>query len=114
MVRAAGILQFILDEREAHQIVERLVRPLASGSVVALPIVTADSAPDEVIRGVAAYNANGIPCKARDRAEVEALLTGLDLLDPGVVLVNHWHPDDAASAVDDAHVHMYGGIAVKP
>jgi hypothetical protein len=85
-----------------------------SGSVLALSTVTADSVPEEVTRGVAAYNARGISEKARDRAEVARLFGGLDLIDPGVTLVTHWRPDEAARAVDDTHVHMYGGIAVKP
>jgi hypothetical protein len=76
--------------------------------------VTADSAPAEVTAGIAAYAANGIPEKARDQAEVEALFAGLDLVDPGVVLVNHWHPDAGPPQVSDAHVHMYGGVGIKP
>jgi hypothetical protein len=51
--------------------------------------------------------------KARRRAEVEALFADLDLVDPGVVLVNQWHPDEQALATPDEHVHIYGGIAVK-
>jgi O-methyltransferase involved in polyketide biosynthesis len=108
-----AILQFIVDDQEATRIIRRLVEALAPGSVLALSTVTADSAPDEVNGGVAAYNAGGIPTRARDLAEVERFFDGLDLIDPGVTLVNHWHPDTAASALDDAHVHMYGGVAVK-
>ncbi|MCW2919359.1 MAG: hypothetical protein JWN52_7427 [Actinomycetia bacterium] len=109
-----AVLQFITDEQAAHDIVDRLVRQLPPGSVLALSTVTAESAPEEVNGGVAAYNARGIPTKARSKAEVELFFEGLDLVDPGVVLVNHWHPDDAALAADDAHVHMYGGVAFKP
>lgn len=109
-----AILQFVTDEQEAHRIVDSLLRPLPSGSVLALSTVTADSAPEEVNKGVAAYLARGIPERARNKAEVESFFDGLELLDPGVTLVSHWHPDDAARAIEDAHVHMYGGVAVKP
>jgi O-methyltransferase involved in polyketide biosynthesis len=109
-----AILQFVVDEREAHRIIDRLMAPLPPGSVLALSTVTADSAHDEVTRGVAAYVARGIDEKARDRAEVEALFRGLELIEPGVTLVNHWRPDAAARAVPDEHVHMYGGVARKP
>ncbi|MGI8332130.1 SAM-dependent methyltransferase [Actinomadura scrupuli] len=108
-----AILQFIPDEDEAHAVVDRLVRPLPPGSFLALSTVTADSAPEEVNGGVAAYNARGIPTKARSRAEVECFFAGLNLIDPGVVLVNHWHPDDLAAKAEDRHVHMYGGVAFK-
>jgi hypothetical protein len=108
-----AILQFITDEQEAHDIVDRLVRLLPPGSFLALSTVTAESAPEEVNGGVVAYNARGIPTKARSRAEVERFFAGLDLVDPGVVLVNHWQPDDLAAMVKDVHVHMYGGVAFK-
>jgi hypothetical protein len=107
-----AIMQFVVDDDEAKQIVDRLVEPLPAGSVLALSTVTGDSAPEEVAGGVAAYNGRGIPCRSRDKAAVESLFAGLTLLDPGVTLVNHWKPDGSPMA-EDAHVHMYGGVAVK-
>jgi hypothetical protein len=112
-VSLIAILQFVVDEAEAHRIIDALITPLSPGSVLALSTVTADSAPEEVTKGVAAYVARGIDAKARDRAEVEGLFAGLELIDPGVVLVNRWRPDDAARAFPDEHTHMYGGIARK-
>jgi S-adenosyl methyltransferase len=109
-----AVLQFIVDDAEAMQIIDGLMAMLPPGSALALSTVTADSAPEEVTAGVAAYNANGIPTRARSKAEVEALFRGLDLVEPGVALVNHWWPDDLTPVVDDAQVHMYGGVAVKP
>lgn len=108
-----AILQFITDDKDVYRIVGELLAALPSGSALALSTVTAESAPEEVTSGVAAYNANGIPTRARSKAEVEALFGGLDLVTPGVVLVNHWLPDDETPAAIDAHVHMYGGIAIK-
>jgi S-adenosyl methyltransferase len=108
-----AILQFITDDGEAQRIIDQLMAALPAGSVLALSTVTADSAPGEVAGGVAAYNASGIPTVARDKAEVESFFRGLDLVEPGVTLVNHWWPDEQTPDVADAHVHMYGGIAVK-
>jgi hypothetical protein len=93
--------------------IDGLMATLPPGSALALSTVTADSAPEEVTAGIAGYNANGIPTKARSKAEVETLFRGFDLVEPGVALVNHWWPDDLTPVVDDAHVHMYGGVAVK-
>jgi SAM-dependent methyltransferase len=108
-----AILQFVVDDARAQAIIERLMAPLAPGSMLALSIVTADSAPGEVGRGVAAYVARGLEEKARDRAGVTALFGGRELLDPGVVLVHRWHPAPGDPALPDEHVHMYGGVAVK-
>ncbi|RKT86489.1 S-adenosyl methyltransferase [Saccharopolyspora antimicrobica] len=109
-----AIVHFIPDDDEAIELVRRMVEPLPSGSALALSMTTEISAPDEVRRGVAAYNANGIPLKSRTKAEVERFFDGMDVLDPGVVLVNHWHPDAEAQKAADEHVHMYGAVAVKP
>ena len=112
-VSLIAILQFVTDDEEAQRIIDQLVAVLPPGSALALSTVTADSAPEEVTEGVAAYNDNGIPTVARDKARMEAFFHGVDLVEPGVTLVNHWWPDDQAPVVPDAHVHMYGGIGVK-
>jgi hypothetical protein len=112
-VSLIAVLQFITDEQEARGIIEQLMRPLPAGSTLAISVVTTDAAPSQAPGAVATYNARGMAQKARDKAETEALFAGLDLLDPGVVLVSQWRPDEAARAVDDGHVHMYGGVAVK-
>ncbi|WP_242614627.1 SAM-dependent methyltransferase [Actinomadura roseirufa] len=109
-----AIVHFMPDDAVVQDIIDRLMEPLAPGSMLALSACTADSAPEEVTAGVAAYNANGIPLVARDKAGMERFFDGLELLEPGVVLVNHWYPDEAAAEVDDAHVHMYGAVARKP
>ncbi|KEZ37115.1 hypothetical protein UK99_21265 [Frankia casuarinae] len=113
-VSLIAIVQFITDDAIVQDIIDRLMRPLPAGSILALSTATADSAPEEARAGEAAYNANGIPLIARDKSTVERFFDGLELLDPGVVLVHHWHPDEEAAALDDARVYMYGGIARKP
>jgi O-methyltransferase involved in polyketide biosynthesis len=111
-----AILQFVTDEEVARAIIQKLMAPLASGSLLALSTVTADSNPQEAAAAQAAYAARGITAKARSRAEVATLLTfaGLEVLDPGVQLVHRWHPDDESAAVPDEHVQMYGAVARKP
>jgi S-adenosyl methyltransferase len=113
-VSLIAILQFVVYEDEAHRIIDQLMRPLAAGSTLALSVVTTDSAPVQGPGAVATYKARGIDQKARNKAEAEALFAGLELVDPGVVLVHRWRPDEAARATADSDVHMYGGVAVKP
>lgn len=109
-----AILQFVVDDAEVHRILDRLLAPLPSGSVLALSTVTADTNPQEVVRGMAVYRARGIPERIRDLAEVRALFRGLELIEPRVTLVSHWRPAGTARTVPDEHVHMYGGAARKP
>ncbi|WP_218976610.1 MULTISPECIES: SAM-dependent methyltransferase [Kitasatospora] len=116
VVSLFAILQFVTDEDAARAVIRELMAPLASGSLLALSTVTADSNPTEVTEGLAVYAARGIPARARTRAEVAALLTsaGLELLDPGVQLVHRWQPDEESAALPDEHVQMHGALARKP
>jgi SAM-dependent methyltransferase len=109
-----AIMHYIEDEQEAADIIARLVRPLAPGSILAISTTTHESNPEEVRAGMAAYRAQGIPAKERTKAEVEALFAGLDLLEPGVTLINHWHPAPGKPVEDDRNVQMYGGAARLP
>ena len=108
-----AVMHYIEDEQEAADIINRLMRPLASGSVLALSTTTHESNPEEVRAGMAAYRARGIPAKERTKAEVEAFFAGLDMLEPGVTLINHWHPTPGKPVEADRNVQMYGGAAVK-
>jgi S-adenosyl methyltransferase len=109
-----AIVHFMPDDDEVRRIIREFTAVLPAGSALALSTTNGESAPEEVAAGVAAYNASGIPLKTRSIAEAEALFDGLDLVAPGVVLVNHWWPDDQMPGVLDEHVHICGGVAVKP
>jgi hypothetical protein len=108
-----AILQFLPAE-QVRPILSALMAPLPSGSVLALSVPTTDVSPTTVMGAVMAYRAHGINLNVYSRDEVEALFDGLELLDPGVALVHHWHPDDEARRVPDGGAHMYGAVGVKP
>jgi hypothetical protein len=110
-VSLIAIMQFIPDEDQARSIVKELMAPMPPGSALAISTVTAHNT--QAVDGAAAYRARGIPSKPRTDAEIKELITGLDLLEPGVTLVSRWRPDPAEQPVDDFHVQMSGGVAVK-
>ncbi|MCK9902839.1 SAM-dependent methyltransferase [Frankia sp. Cpl3] len=113
-VSLLAVVHFIPDDGVVQKVIDQLMAPLPSGSILAVSTTTADYSPEEVHAGVAAYRASGIPLTARDRKGVEAFFAGLELLDPGVTLVHRWHPDADAATYTDSQVYMYGGIARKP
>ncbi|KPM51116.1 methyltransferase [Frankia sp. R43] len=113
-VSLLAIVQFFPDDDVVRGVIDQLMAPLPAGSILALSTVTGDYSPEEVEAGVAAYRSNGIPNIARDRKAVEGLFRGLEILDPGVVLVHRWHPDTESAALADTQVYMYGAIARKP
>jgi trans-aconitate methyltransferase len=83
-----AMLQFVED---AQGLIEALVAPLAPGSYLAVTIPTGDLAPESQ-RLADDYTSSGIPMYLRNRAEVERLFAGLELLAPGVVPMPRWHP----------------------
>ena len=108
-----AVLQFIVDDREAHDLINRYVEPLAPGSFVVLSTVTTDSDPETAAKLVAQSNANGIPTLARSRPEVEAFFDGMELVEPGVVLAHRWRPEQGGVLAADADITMYAGVALK-
>jgi hypothetical protein len=108
-------VHFILDNDDVRGLMGRYLRRLPAGSYLALTTGTPDlTAPERTDGTVSMLGARGIPVRLRTRDEVVELFDGLDLLDPGVVPLNRWHPDaDSADALDD-EVGMYGAVAQKP
>ncbi|BEL03679.1 SAM-dependent methyltransferase [Actinoplanes sichuanensis] len=107
-----AVLQHVIDDDQARAIIGQLMAPLPAGSALALSAVTVENDPAGA-GTVRTYNQNGVPVIARTREGVEALFSGFDLVEPGVVPVHHWKPVAADKGVDDAAVYMYGGVALK-
>ncbi|NUP50128.1 MAG: SAM-dependent methyltransferase [Catenulispora sp.] len=108
-----AIVHFVLDEDDPQGIVNHLMSALAPGSFLTLTVFTGDTDPVGVGGVSREYNKRGIPLQVRDKAETEAFFKGYELIDPGVTLVHHWHPDADAPPIRDEDIAMYAGVAVK-
>jgi hypothetical protein len=109
-----AVLHFIGDTDDPAGIVTALAGPLTAGSSVVISHLTADSAPEAVNGGVAAYNALvPTPIHARTHAQVTGLFGGLALIPPGVVPVSEWRPDDLDAAARKT-ADVYAGAGRKP
>jgi hypothetical protein len=88
-----GILHFLPDSDDPYSVVARLVSALAPGSYLAIQHATADFYPPG--GGTAgAFSQAGIAFQYRTRDEFERLLTGLQLVPPGIVPMAEWRADD--------------------
>ncbi|MBD0691437.1 methyltransferase [Streptomyces sp. CBMA123] len=109
-----NVVHFLSDEA-AHPPVRKLLDALPAGSFLALTAGTADNAPEATKAGVRRYAEAGIEVHARPLAGVERFFAGLELDEPGVVLINRWHPElGEPTAQADDEVSVYGGLARKP
>ncbi|MFC6886527.1 MULTISPECIES: SAM-dependent methyltransferase [Actinomadura] len=108
-----ALLHLVTDDGEVRRILRRLVDALPPGSYVALSHACVDVEATRV--AVEAWNDSSTPhpIKARTRKEIEALFTGLELVEPGVVSCPRWRPEP--NPWGEAQETMtFCGLARKP
>ena len=110
-----AILHFITDDDNPGQIVAGLLDALPPGSFLVASHVTPEHDPVGVGGLEAAYQAGGVATRTRTVAEFSELaFRGLELVDPGVVLVSEWRPEASGPRPTAAEVSWYGGVGRKP
>ena len=106
-------LGHVADHEQARALVRRLMAGLPSGSHLVISDSTATS--EGMIAASEAYNASGaVPYHVRSVDEIGAFFDGLELVEPGIVQVTKWRPDDADPADFAADVDAYCGVGRKP
>jgi S-adenosyl methyltransferase len=108
-----GILNFVIDNDEAYQIVATLVDAVPSGSYLVIAHPTMEVNPEAVQEAMRQWNASGAaPITARSRDEMSRFFEGLELLEPGIVTCSEWRPDPEYPGVD-VEVSEYGAVGRK-
>jgi S-adenosyl methyltransferase len=107
-----AILMLLSDEDDPWGKVADLRDALPSGSIVALTHPTADFAPDEVNQAVAAATGAGMTLVPRTKDEVQRFFGDWEMLEPGLVPVSAWRPDEPAEKPELAY--YWAGVARKP
>jgi hypothetical protein len=109
-----SLMHCVPDARDPGGVIRQIVDRLVPGSYVAISHLTSD---DPQVRervtkfGLEAHG--GHWGRVRSREEVAGLLHGLELVPPGLVKVNEWHPDGREES-DSPDWFEYGGLARKP
>ena len=110
-----AILHFVTDADAPAMLVESLLDALPPGSYLAASHVTPEHDPEGVAGLERAYRQGGVPAQARTSDEfAELAFRGLEMVDPGLVLVSEWRPEETGPRPLPAEVSWYGGIARKP
>lgn len=110
-----AILHFIGDEDDPVRLVRTLVDPLPSGSYLALSHTTSDGDPrvDEAAR--AGYSNATSSAQNRTRSQVVSFFDGLELVEPGLVWLPEWRPDEETGMRSNPRDSMFWcGVARKP
>jgi hypothetical protein len=109
-----AVLHFLPDEDDPRRIVRTLVDALPSGSYLVASHATAEHNPEGLSGAGRAYGQGGLRGAIRTSDEFgELAFADLQLVDPGVVLVSEWRPEEPIRPLP-SEVNTYGGVARKP
>ncbi|MFF7529881.1 SAM-dependent methyltransferase [Streptomyces bobili] len=111
-----ALLHFVPDEDGAHELVDRLLAEVPSGSYLMMTHATADFTPEESAAATEKLKAAGVTLALRSRGEFGRFFDGLELVEPGVAVVPEWHPElgEPVPGQEDGVIPGYGAVARKP
>ncbi|AJE86298.1 MULTISPECIES: SAM-dependent methyltransferase [Streptomyces] len=88
-----ALLHFVPDEDGAYELVDRFMDALPSGSYLMLSHGTGQFTRENADEADDLYKKSGITLALRDRHEVERFFHKLELVEPGVAVLDTWHPE---------------------
>ncbi|TWF80538.1 O-methyltransferase involved in polyketide biosynthesis [Pseudonocardia hierapolitana] len=106
-----GVLGHIQDYDEARSIVSRLLGALPAGSYL-VQCDGDDTSPAYVAALERYRDSGGVPYNVRSREQIRGFYQGLELVEPGVVPIQHWRPEPNIFGEPPA-VAEFGGVGRK-
>jgi hypothetical protein len=109
-----GLLHLVSDEEDPYRIVGDLTNVLSPGSYLILTHPASDVHDDIVAEGARQYNAKVATAQTRrSYQDMERFMSGLELVEPGIVQAHRWHPHPDAN-VDSYEVSCWAAVGRKP
>lgn len=113
------IMMYFRDSDDPHGIIARLLDTVPSGSSLTISHPTADFNPRATMEATEACERAGITMVPRTRAEIETLFAGTEIVEPGVVTLEDWHPELAEESLyevdpDAGPAWIWAGVGRKP
>jgi hypothetical protein len=113
----AGVLHFVTDAEDPYGLVETFKAAVPSGSHLLLSHITLDFAPQvDEEEFTKPYDNSTAPMVPRTLDQVLRFFEGWRVIDPGVVEVVRWRPDEYKDRerIPGGHAWAYGALAAKP
>jgi hypothetical protein len=110
-----SVLHFVTDEEDPYGMVAAFRDASAPGSHLALSHITAPEKNADAAEAAAdVYKAKATsPAILRSRKEIRALFDGYDLVEPDLVYLPQWRPENPVDARDAESVWMLAGVGRK-
>jgi SAM-dependent methyltransferase len=110
-----AVLHFLPDGPvDPVAVVARLRDALAPGSYVVISHGTTDGQPAHVAEAMEHYARTTADFQPRGHAGILRFFDGLDMIEPGLVHLPAWRPDDPSDAEHAERIAAYGGAGRKP
>lgn len=110
----SSVLPHIPDSDDPDRLVAKYRAALAPGSYLMISHGSVDDYDDaETDRVYRVYRASTSPITSRPRERIAAWFDGLDLVEPGIVVVTDWRPDPGEAPIK-LRLPSYGGVARVP
>ncbi|GAA4389675.1 SAM-dependent methyltransferase [Actinomadura verrucosospora] len=107
-------LHLIRPEEDPPGIVAALRDAAAPGSALVVSHLTDEAQPTKTAAIGKLYDRATSPAVSRSHAEILRFFDGWDLLDPGLVYVPLWRPDEGEAVTDPERFLVLGGVARHP
>ncbi|QQQ77770.1 SAM-dependent methyltransferase [Saccharothrix sp. 6-C] len=112
-VLAVGVFHFVPPERDPAGVIAAYRDAVAPGSHLALSQFSSDLQPEEMAGVVAVMRQSPDPMFPRTRAEITALFDGFELVEPGVVPLPRWRPEEGSVQEDADRAGIFAGVGRK-
>jgi SAM-dependent methyltransferase len=105
----AAVLHFVSDEEDPFAVVARVQKRLAPDSYLVVTHASAEGRSEEAGPLGELYSRTATPINLRSESEIMRFFDGLELVDPGLVWLPRWRPDDDSDV--DLPPELMGGFA---
>jgi hypothetical protein len=111
-----AILHHVCDNHDPYGIVARFVDAVPSGSYLVISHLTSDIMADEVTEAARRINEQpGFTLILRTHAQISRFFDGLEMVPPGLVPVDQWHPPASAPPPpENWPTPFFGAVGRKP
>jgi hypothetical protein len=95
-----AVLHFVSEEDDPFGAVARIRDRLAAGSYLVVSHASAEGRPEAAASHRELYSRTPTPMTMRRRDAIARFFDGFDLVDPGLVWLPLWRPDDPSAAAE--------------
>jgi hypothetical protein len=112
-VLLVAVLHFVGDTDDPARVIAAFRDAIPAGSYLVISHVTGDTHAESAARAAVEYRKIAPDATLRGRAEILRMFDGFDLVDPGLVQLPYWRPDEPPSAEADK-LWILGAVGCKP